>query len=109
MIRCTGAEWKAFQEDDAYWPDGSYYEDADLRLNGVLQDDGIDVEELAPDAVVEFTTGDVFGDEYIDSLVRFFRRWQREQSTVRFVVEIPKNKIAGVLAAVKDADGEVIR
>ena len=91
-MKTTGALWKEFYNDEAFWE--GYYHDDTLILF-----DGVEVEEYenpSPDTVVEIESGYVYKNDE-DSfaahdlrLETFFKRWKKKQTTRTLVVTINK-------------------
>lgn len=90
-MKTTGRQWNAFL---ASWPDGWWYDDADVTVNGVDENDASAPQEIPDTAKVELTSGTIFeGPSYRDagrSLVRQFRKWERAKKYDTFMVEVPK-------------------
>lgn len=111
MIKTTGAEWKAFNADDAYW--GKFYmEDEAVTVNGESVDENsfyaatlADADKVEVDGgwVVDQTPGS--DKEY--SLATFFKKWRKQKTTEFMAVEVPKEKSAAVRAAIVAAGGKV--
>lgn len=109
--KTTGAEFKRFYNDDAWWPqdDGNTYHDDELVLiNGSEWEDGY---EYVPDAAkVTIDGGMVFGPQWDGnepSFEVYFKRWKKEHNTEFFNVEAPKDKVEAIKAAIKAAGGKV--
>lgn len=111
--KTTGAEFKRFYNDDKYWPEddgNTWHEDALLSIDGVVQEDGIDIQVLADDAEVKIQGGVVYGPQWEGnepSLEAYFKRWKKKQSTVSFLVECDQSRLDAVKAAIKAAGGRV--
>lgn len=41
--KTTGAEFKAFYSDKAWWPDGTWHEDEEVSIDGAQVDDDTDL------------------------------------------------------------------
>lgn len=113
-VKTTGAEWNRYYQDKQAWPDGSFYEDQVLKVNGELLADDyfFDGDGLFDDSVkIKIISGFVFagyGEKEV-SLVEHFKQWRKSQATSVIVVECPKDKVEQVEAAVKKVGGKVIR
>lgn len=111
MIKTTGAEWKAFNNDNVYW--GEFYmEDEAVTVNGDPVDEyTFDADSLADADKVQIDGGWVAdqadGSDKEYSLDTFFRRWRKQQSTEFLSVEVPKDKADAVRAAIVAAGGKV--
>src|SRR5690349_3170348 len=105
--KTTGAEFKRFYNDEAFWPqdDGNtWHEDETLTVNGVEHQDGIDTDTLPDDATVTIDGGIVFGPQWDGnepSFEAYFKRWRKQQSTVSFLVECDAAQLDAVKAALK--------
>ena len=106
-VKTTGAEFKRFYFDDAYWPDGTWHEDDEILADG--EEPGI-LDEITGNAVVSITGGIVFGIEGKKaSLESWFRAWRKKQTTTSFVVECEIVDKAEVIAAIIAARGTVVK
>lgn len=111
-VKTTGAEFKRFYADPAFWPEGgdTYHDDALIGVNGVDHDDGFDPGAIPDDAIVTIEGGVVFdavgGGE--PSLETYFRRWKKTQTTASFLVECDLSVVDAIKAAVKAAGGRVV-
>lgn len=111
-IKTTGAEWRAFMADDDYWPIGTWYEEETVFIDGDEAPADFDPsleEDLPGEVAVRVEGGVVYlrDGEQATSLDAFFRKWRKAQSTARFIVECPKDKLDAVKAAVEAAGGKV--
>jgi hypothetical protein len=111
MIKTTGAEWKAFNADNAYWAEFCV-DDEVITVNGHAVDEySFDVDTLADADKVTVDGGWVAdqarGSDKEFDLATFFRRWRKQQSTEFLSVEVPKEKAAAVRAAIVAAGGKV--
>lgn len=112
--KTTGAEFKRFYNDDAIWPDhdgGTYHDDEILKVNGVIQENGVDTSAIPDDAVVEIEGGMVFGPKWDGNEPTFeayFKSWRKKQSTMSFLVECDPDKFEAIKAAVKAAGGRIV-
>jgi hypothetical protein len=107
MIKTTGAVWKAFHRDDAYWG-GYVVEDEIINVNDEEVDPcDLDPETLKDDDVVKVKDGYVYEEAESSAktwpLVTFFNKWKRSQTTETLTFAVPKAKVAAVKAAVKAA------
>lgn len=88
-MKITKAEWEAFLEDDAHWPNGLCFDEAVFRVAGA------EVEELAPDlpdsTVITILDGVVTDAAMnpVRSLLAHARRWRKAQSVRQVVIEVP--------------------
>lgn len=111
--KTTGAEFKRFYNDGAFWPkyDGNtWHEDEILTVNGVVQEEGVDTDALPDEAEVKIEGGIVFGPEWDGnepSFEAYFKRWRKKQNTASFLVECDLSQLEAVKAAVKTAGGRV--
>lgn len=107
--KTTGAEFKQFYQDAAFWPDGAWHDDDVIYVDGVEQSD-IDVETILDNAYVVIESGVVFlpgGDADGIKFDAYFRRWLKSQKTRRIGVECDVEKLEQVIASVKAAGGKV--
>lgn len=104
-MKVEGALWKLFYNDEDYWKE--YFHDDTLILF-----DGVEVEEYDnpnPDTVVKVESGYVYRGAYEDqiSLVTFFRRWKKIQTTTVIVVTVDKDYAESVRDEIDRLDGVV--
>lgn len=113
-IKATGAEFKRFYNDDKVWPaDGGdiWHEDEVLTVNGIVQESGIDCDQIPDDAQVTIAEGIVFGPQWDGnepSFETYFKRWRKSQNTASLVVECDIAVLEAVKTAIKAAGGKVI-
>jgi hypothetical protein len=110
MIKTTGAEWKRFYTDDTYWPDGAWWDDGEVRINGEEADSEVSLSEIPDDCVITVDGGVVIRPDNDDdiSIEEYFNLWKKQQTTVTFVVDVPKEHADAVRAAVTFAGGVVV-
>lgn len=111
MIKTTGAEWKAFNADTPYWAE-FYVEDEIVTVNGSRVDEYSDYIEALADADKVTVDGGWVADQDKDSddgysLNTFFKRWRKQQTTEYLSVEVSKDKVEAVRAAITAAGGKV--
>jgi hypothetical protein len=109
--KTTGAEWKRFYSDKAWWPEGAYHEDDEIIVNGAVWTWDEDPMSIRDESIVTVAGGIVYLKEDAHdgpSLEAYFRRWRKAQNTVVFVCEAPKELEQAVRAAVKAAGGKAI-
>lgn len=113
-VKCTGSEWNAFYHDPEFWPEGAWWDDAEITVNGVLIDENHspNVDDINDDDLVKITNGVVYlheDDTDGPSLEAHFKRWRKQQNTASFVVEVPKTQEALLIALIVNAGGKVKR
>ena len=108
-VKTTGAEFKRFYFDDAYWPDGTWHEDEKIEVDGLPISEDLALEDVPDTASMRIAGGVVLGlaDDSEPSFESYFKKWHKAQSTVSFVVECDKNKEGAVRSAVHSAGGRV--
>lgn len=114
--KTTGAEFKAFYEDPAYWPetveegDPPYHDDTVIEVDGAALDDDADYLAIPDTAVVVIRYGYVVNPAqgHAETFEEYFRHWLARQTTVRLVVEVPKAQEAAVRDAIKAAGGKAL-
>ena len=116
MIKTTGAEFKRFYSDEAFWKDGLFHEEEMILVDGenVCDEFGcssFDLSEVADNAKMEISEGIVYKDNYeeVANFEGYFRKWRKLQTTVFLTVEAPKDKADAIKAAIKTAGGKVAR
>lgn len=116
-IKTTGAELKAFYNDEKYWgktQDSStdiWHEELVIEVNGVEQPDGYSIDDnLKDEDQVNILNGYVMSNqvEFAErSLESFFKAWRKIQNTAYLSVEVPKDKLEAVRAAILAAGGKL--
>lgn len=110
-VKTTGAELKAFIDDDAFWDQGggAWHEDTIYRVNGGNAYNDLDVDLLDDDDVVIIEGGHVFFEESEEALAltTFFRRWRRQQNTAHLAVSIDKERLEDLKEAIKAVGGRI--
>ena len=107
--KTTGAEFKRFYFDDAYWHDGMWHEDEEIEVDGLPISEYLAFEDIPDTASMRIAGGMVMGlaDGSEPSVESYFKKWRKAQSTVSFVVECDKDKEGAVRSAVRAAGGRV--
>ena len=106
-VKTTGAEFKRFYFDDAYWPDGTWHEDDEIEVDGLRISEDLAIEDIPDTASMRIAGGVVMGlaDGREPSVENHFKKWRKAQSTVSFVVECDKDKEGAVRSAVRAVGG----
>lgn len=107
--KTTGAEFKAFYADQAFWPDGIWHEDEEVTIDGKPLPDDLEMANVADDARMVLAHGfvtNVQGDD-LGSFEGYFRKWRKVQATMFWAVEVPREKAEAVRAAIIAAGGKV--
>lgn len=107
--KTTGAEFKMFYSDKAWWPDGVWHEDEEITIEGEPPADDFDLSEVADDVRMVLANGYVTNDKGDDlgSFDGYFRKWRKKQATAFLAVEVPLGKVGSVKAAIIAAGGKV--
>ena len=101
--KTTGAEWKRFYADKAYWPEHSYHEDEELVVGGMTWTWEEEMTTIADAAVITVAGGIVYladGNTEGPSVESHFRRWRKAQTTVFFSCEAPRDLADAVKSAI---------
>ena len=108
-VKTTGAEFKRFYFDDAYWPDGTWHEDEEIEVDGLPISEDLAIEDVPDTASMRIAGGVVMGlaDGSGPSVESYFKKWRKAQSTVSLLVECDKDKEDAVRSAVRAAGGRV--
>lgn len=109
MVKIIGGEWNRFYADESAWPEGAWYDDAEITIDGQLVDD-FDLSEVSDTSMLTVSGGIVFLDGSVEdlSLETHFKRWRKRQTTTVILVEIPKCDVDAIKSAIKNAGGKVI-
>lgn len=107
--KTTGAEFKAFYSDKAWWPEGVWHEDEEITIEGEPPSGYFDLSEVANDARMVLANGYVTNDnnDELGSFEGYFRKWRKKQTTTFLAVEVQNDKVEVVKAAVIAAGGKV--
>lgn len=107
--KTTGAEFKRFYNDSAFWLEGVWVDASVISVNGGEQED-YDADRIPDDAKVAILSGVVVGadNDEICAFDTFFRRWLKAQTTRTLNVEVSVEKLEAVIVAIKVAGGKVI-
>ena len=108
-VKTTGAEFKLFYDDDAWWAFGMLHEDEKITINGLPCDDNVDFLTIPDDAVVTVSGGVMLfmpNDEDV-TFEKYFKRWRKKQSKVSIVIECDKDAVEAIKAAVKAVGGRI--
>jgi len=114
-VKTNGAEYKAYiaETDLKWWPEGSYMDDTLLIVNGEeIGDDNytFDPNNLEDEDVVVIDCGSYYRDANDlepTNLTTHFKNWRKAQATVRFAVEVHKDKFDELKALIKSNGGKV--
>lgn len=110
--KTTGTEWKRFYTDPSAWPEGTWHDDAEITIDGVVAGDDIDLGAVDDGAVMSVSGGVVFlgaDDRDGPTLEAYFKRWRKAQNTVVLACECPRELVAAVENAIRKAGGKVIK
>lgn len=116
--KTTGAELKAFYNDDSYWQkdsgpvdDDIWHEDLVLKVNGVVQPSEFSISvDLKDEDQVIIVDGLIMSrqPEFKNrSFETFFKAWKKQQSIVYLAVTVPIEKMEAVRAAILAAGGTI--
>lgn len=105
-LKINGAQFKAWQAADWGHPD-AHWDDYMMLIDGVEVED-YDTDALADTAVIEIYGGVVFIGSKEMSPKAHFNRWDKAQTTASVVVEIDKERLEELKAAVKAIGGKVV-
>lgn len=115
--KTTGLELKEFYGAEDYWTqtvNGAriefWHEELVLKVNGIVQENEIEIASLKDHDVVTIVAGIVLNDhpsisDY--SFESFFKGWRKQTNTAFLSVEVPKDKLEAVKASIRDAGGKV--
>lgn len=107
-VKTTGAEFKRFYNDSAFWPGESWHEDECVTVNGEDWSDDHDYNVIPDDATVRVEGGVVLGLGGSEpSLEGHFKRWRKQHSVASFLVECDGARVEEVKAAIRAAGGRV--
>lgn len=104
MITVPGKAWIDFWNDSQYWGDKTC-EDERIFADGKEWDCSITEAKI-----VRIESGLVFDDEYKgeQSLISFYKAWEKKQKKTVVCVEIEKNKLEELKSIIKQIKGAKI-
>lgn len=99
-----------FLDDQMYWPDGSWWDDVALVVDGCKSGGDFDPADLADNALIEVAYGYVTlpSSDRAIPLPEYAQRWMKSQTTTVLLVEVPASKREEVAAAVAPLGGRVV-
>ena len=105
-MKTTGALWKEFYNDEAFW-EGYYHDDTLILFDDVEVEE---YEDPSPDAVVKIESGYVYKtDDFFTShdlsLESFFQRWKKKQTARTMVVTVDKDNFDEVFETISNIPG----
>ena len=105
-MKTTGALWKEFYNDEAFW-EGYYHDDTLILFDDVEVEE---YEDPSPDAVVKIESGYVYKtDDFFTShdlsLETFFKRWKKKQTARTMVVTVDKDDFDEVFETISNIPG----
>lgn len=107
-LKMNGADFKRFYCDEAFWGEGTWYEDAEITIDGVDCDDP-DIGAITDSAKVIVAGGVLFDRSGNDtcSFETFARRWVKAQAKVTLVVEVDKAQEVELRKVIASNGGKV--
>lgn len=109
-VNTTGAELKAFYEDDSIWPEGAYHDEVMVSLDGVEMSD-FDIELIPSDSKVKILYGYIHSNNLDEESVSFeshFKKWRKNQKTSFLMVKVDNAIKDKVASAIKAAGGVIL-
>jgi hypothetical protein len=108
----SGADFKLFYEDKEVWADHVWHEDEIVLINGVeVGPDSwsADVSALSDAAVLTISGGSIYREaDPLDSFEGALRKWLLARSTVRVVVELPREELESFKRLLQSTVAKVI-
>ena len=104
MLTVSGPSWLKFWNDSKYWGDKAC-EDERIFADGKEWDCSITEAKI-----VRIESGLVFDDEYKgeQSLISFYKAWEKKQKKTIVCVEIEKNNLEELKSIIKQIKGAKI-
>lgn len=94
-IKCSGAEFIQFFNDEEYW--GTNWVDDDyVTKNKEEYDTSFGSENIVATDAICIESGVVYTQSNVEvsSYVSFFRKWKQKQTHETLIVSVPKDKLA---------------
>ena len=112
MKNITGLEFKKFWSDPAFWPGDTHNDDVLLIVNGKAMDEDAEIEDVNDTDLIKIESGFVVDSPFYKSgetpdLLSYFKKWQKIQTTVSFLVDCDHALFEAVKAAVLAAGGKI--
>jgi len=111
-IKTNGLIWKRYYSDFGAWPEGWFHEDEILTVNGIVADDEEYIlSDIPDDAVVSVSGGAIYNaDSELQrlSVEGHFRKWLKKQQVASVLVEVHKNNLDALKAAIVTAGGKIV-
>ncbi len=114
-VTMSGAEFRAFYNDGAVWPEGAYHDDAIVRVDGKVfigdeAKNGGDASSLSPACVVHIDQGWIFNPQSgeTEDLCDVASKWLTAQKNDHFVVSLPKGQREALAALVATLGGVLV-
>lgn len=109
-VKMTGVEFKKFMDDKTFWPEGAYYEDEEMFVNGVRLEMDLPPENVKDSDSIAIRGGFVYlkDGDYVSSFVTFTKRWLKQQTCSIVLVEVPKEHLEAVTNAILTAGGRIL-
>lgn len=108
VVKLTGAEWAAFMDDKAEWPEGAWFDDEQITVNGTAWEEGWDGEQLEPSDKVVLIGGAFYPDEsartFFDSEAKV-RKWLKARNVTILTIEVVNEAAADLKAELKARTG----
>ena len=110
--KITGLEFKKFWSDKAFWPDQTYTDDVVFKVNEKVMDENADIANANDMDLITIENGFVLESTMYKScetpsLLSYFRKWQKTQTTSSFLVDCDNSLLEAVKAAVLAAGGKI--
>lgn len=114
MKELNGAQWKAFYQDKAFWPESGketrIHDDVLIHLNGEPSDLPTSEPGVIKDTdILTIESGFVATSymDYVTELDAYFELWLRAETSHSFVVTCSIDKADSIKKAVTDAGGYI--
>lgn len=109
-VKMSGAEWKAFYNDKAFWSNVTHGEEV-ITING-QPDDSEKYVDMEDTDVVRVEGGLVYdhenSDEPICSLETYIKRWRKAQKQATLTILIDKASEKALREIVKTLGGKIL-
>jgi hypothetical protein len=102
VVTTNGKTLKAFYADDDYWGD-RHQDEVIFVVNGKEYNEGLEAEKLNDTDEVVIQYGYVIDPATDDAedILKFFSRWQKQATTISWLVDVPQGQEAAVKAALE--------
>lgn len=109
--KTNGKELKEFwASEEPWWPKGGYVNDDYYIVNGVESGEDFELSGAEDTDQITIMSGAIFseGDEDDKDLQATFKKWRKSLTRVSVLIEVPRDQVEALSAAVKSIGGKIV-